>query len=110
MATAPVTQPGNAGGPSNTSQAYQAALQNSVAGLTYGSLLNSWSQNKIVPAGYFYDQNASVFFGPPNYSTVISPRGSYTQSEVVSVSKPGQRVPRSLSANTPGTNAVDYPG
>ena len=75
--------------------------------LTYNQLLTNWAATKTTPVDYFYDASSTYFYGPPDYSTIITPSNvqRVTTANRAAV-KGSQTVPgaQAVAPNTPGTN------
>ena len=75
--------------------------------LTYNQLLTNWAATKTTPVDYFYDASSTYFYGPPDFSTIITPSNvqRVTTSNRAAV-KGSQTVPgaQAVAPNTPGTN------
>jgi len=75
--------------------------------LTYNQLLTNWAATKTTPVDYFYDASSTYFYGPPDFSTIITPSNvqRVTTANRAAV-KGSQTVPgaQAVAPNTPGTN------
>lgn len=75
--------------------------------LTYNQLLTNWAATKTTPVDYFYDASSTYFYGPPDFSTIITPSNvqRVTTANRAAV-KGSQFVPgaQAVAPNTPGTN------